>query len=102
MQRDTARRIESRWRDKPTDDAVVGVLIDADGEMHRRDLARKLGHRYDFASALARLSRRGKIELVTKDTPGRRPQPVVRLIGAEATRSGVGFVHMRESQNDRD
>jgi hypothetical protein len=96
MQRDTAQRIETRWRDKPTDEAVVGVLVEANGELHRRDLARKLGHRHDFASALARLSRRNKIELITKDTPGRRPQPVVRLIGSEAKRSGVGFIHIAE------
>lgn len=94
----TAQAIEQRWRNKTTDEAVLGTLADEDGEMMRRDLARKLGHRHDFASALARLSRTGKIELVTKDGPGRRAKAYVRLIGAAAAAAGVGFLHVRRDQ----
>lgn len=86
---------DPRWRNLPTDDAVLGVLADEDGEMTKRDLARKLGHRYDFSSALARLKRTNKIEIISKDHPGRRASAYVRLIGAAAASAGVGFVHVR-------
>lgn len=96
MRKGTPRPIDARWRDSTTDEAIVGLLADSNGEMNRRDLSRKIGHRYDFSSALARLTRKGKIELVAIEHPGRRPQPVVRLIGADAVTRGVGFLHLRK------
>jgi len=88
---------EARWRNLPTDEVVIALLTASGGEMLRRELARRLGHRYDFAAALARLSRLGSIELIGKAMPGRRPQQIVRLTGKAATGAGVGFIRMGES-----
>lgn len=82
---------EARWRDLPTDAVIVEILVLEKGEMLRRELARRIAQRFDFGAALARLSRSGKIEMVTKALPGRRPQSLVRLIGKEAERAGAGF-----------
>lgn len=85
---------EARWRDLPTDAVIVEILVREKGEMLRRELARKIAHRFDFGAALARLSRSGVIELIEKNIPGRRALSVVRLIGKEAERAGVGFQRM--------
>ena len=82
---------EARWRDMSTDAVIVEIIVRGKGEMLRRELARKIAHRFDFGAALARLARSGVIELVEKNIPGRRALSIVRLIGKEAARAGVGF-----------
>lgn len=85
------QKLKARWNDLPTDAVVIEILVLAKGEMLRRDLARRIAHRFDFGAALARLSRSGKIEMVSKSMPGRKPQSIVRLIGKDAEQAGVGF-----------
>ena len=62
----------------PTDEAIMQMIAAGNGEVMRRDLARKLGHRADFGSTLMRLKRRDRIELLTKETHNNRVIAIVR------------------------
>lgn len=77
-----------------TDDAIVNVVADAGGGLDRRIVARRLGHRADFAAALLRLQRRGAIEVFGTKTPAGRTVWTVRLIGATAKEQGAGMVRV--------
>ena len=96
-QRLVRAEMRAQLRDLPTDELIVKLLVNVRGEMLRRELARRVGHRFDFAAALGRLARLGNIELVSKAMPGRRPQQIVRLTGKAAAGAGVGFIRMGES-----
>lgn len=83
-------------RNKTTDELIILTIANAGGEITRRDLTKKAGHRIDFDSALWRLERTGRIELLQKQMRGRKPQFLARLIGQDdILLHGVGFARLK-------
>jgi uncharacterized membrane protein len=87
-------RPSGEFRNISTDDAIIKLVAAAGGEIARRVLVRKLGHRADFAAALGRLERRGAAELLSIEKQGDRSLAKVRLIGDVAIQQGAGMIRV--------
>jgi hypothetical protein len=89
-----AKRKKQSFRDLSTDDAIIKLLAANSGDMTRRDIVRKFGHRGDLVAALHRLARRKEIESVRVQQRGKRPVERVRLIGVNAVAHGAGYLRL--------
>ena len=84
---------QTSFRNTSTDDAIIQIVAAAGGEVSRRMIVRKMGHRAELSAALNRLARRGAIELF-QVTVGAHTLHKVRLIGDTAVQKGAGFVRV--------
>lgn len=89
-----AKRKKQSFRDLSTDDAIIALLAANSGDIPRRDIVRKFGHRRDLAAALHRLTRKQSVEVLRFHQRGKRPSERVRLIGVSAVMHGTGFVRL--------